>query len=271
MNLVKYEPMRKKNNNIIIAALILMISFSACGGESDGNENIEDLPIIEIDETSVSASGEVVPLVQAELSFQNNAKNLQIRVNAGDDVSQGDLLVESDDLEQIADVESAEARLADAESAYDILRRNYASKIEQDAAIANVEAAESALEKARENLRLTNLYAPFSGKVIEIYVNSYEDISTGEPVVLLADMNTQVVQTTDLNEIDVKKIDLGDPVEISYDAFPEVRMQGKVTDIREKSSGGSGVNYTVTVTPSQILEKLRWGMSAFVVINIGSD
>jgi len=86
--------------------------------------------------------------------------------------------------------------------------------------------------------------------------------------VLLADMGTQVVQTTDLNEIDVKKISIGDPVEISYDAFPENRVPGTVSEIREKSSGSSGANYTVTVTPFARIDKLRWGMSAFVVIDI---
>lgn len=265
------SPANKKMNPVVIAAFLFIILISACAIEPDENEKLEDMPVIEIDETSVSASGEVVPLVWAELSFQNNAKNLQIRVNPGDEVAQGDLLVESDDLQQIADVESAEARLADAESALDILKRNFASKIEQDAAVANVEAAESALEEALENLRLTKLYAPFSGKVIELYANSFEDVSAGEAVVLLADMSTHVVQTTDMNEIDVRKVKIGNPVEISYDAFPEIRIPGTVTDIREKSSGGSGVNYTVTVTPDETLEKLRWGMSAFVVIDISTE
>jgi multidrug efflux pump subunit AcrA (membrane-fusion protein) len=262
---------RKNKHHFFLFALIVLLSITSCSTQAAETENSEDFPLIEINETSVSASGEVVPLIQSKLSFRNNAKNLRILVNPGDNVREGDLLVESSNLQQIAEVESAEARLADAESALDILKRNFASKIEQDAAVANVEAAKAALEDAQENFRLTKLFAPFSGKVIEVYANSFEDVYAGEAVVLLADMRTQVVQTTDLNEIDVKKIKIGDAVEISYDAFPETRMPGRVTDIREKSSGGSGVNYTVIVTPSGILDKLRWGMSAFVVITLGSN
>jgi RND family efflux transporter MFP subunit len=251
--------------------LIVILSLTACSPQVEESETAENIPFVEIDETSVSASGEVVPLSWAELSFQNNAKSLRVLVSPGDDVRAGDVLVESDDLQQIANVESAEARLADAESALDILKRNFASRIEQDAATANVEAAQSALQEARENLRNTKLYAPFSGKVIEVYANSFEDSFAGEPVILLADMRTQVVQTTDLNEIDVKKIAVGNTVEISYDAFPDLRIPGTVTEIREKSSGGSGVNFTVTVTPNARIDKLRWGMSAFVVIEISGD
>jgi len=228
----------------------------------------EPITPLEIEETTVSASGEVVPTLKSELSFQNNAKNLQIKVNAGDVVNEGDVLVECDDLQQIADVESAEARLADAESEYDVLKRNFANKIDQDAAIANIEAAASALELARKNLELTKLIAPFSGTVIEVYANSFEDINANQPVILLADMQTLVVETTDLNEIDVNKISVGNVAEISFDAFPDIRVEGEVSDIDLKSAEGSGVNYTVTVQPKQTVENLRWGMSAFIVIDL---
>ena len=233
-------------------------------------ETINVQKLIEIEEKSISASGKVVPLVKAELSFQNNAKNLQVMVKPGDEVNKGDILIESDFLQQMSDVESAKARLADAESSYDILKRNFARKIDQDAALANIEAAASALELAQDNFRLTKLIAPFSGTVIDVNVNSYEDVNAGEPVILLADMQNLVIETTDLNEIDVKKISVGNSVEISYDAFPEIRIQGQVTDIKLKSDSGAGVNYTATIAPKEKLENLRWGMSAFVVIQINS-
>ena len=252
---------------------IIVFTFSACSAENQNTpaEPIDVPDLAEIEETGVSASGEVVPLVKAELSFQNSAKNLQVKVKPGDEVIEGDVLVESDNFQQIADLESAEARLADAESEYDILKRNFASKIEQDAALANIEAAASSVELAMENLRNTELVAPFSGTVIEVYVDSFEDIIAGEPVILLADMQTQVVETTDLNEIDVKKVSIGNSAEITYDAFPDMRITGKVSDIKLKSAEGSGVNYTVTITPDEKPDNLRWGMSAFIVIDIVSE
>jgi len=264
----------KHTQRIFFMVLIFFILFiSACSTKNDENslEEREPITLLEIEETSVSASGKIVPLVKTELSFQNNAKNLQIRVEPGDEVAEGDVLVESNDLQQIADLESAEARLADAESAYDVLKRNYAKKIDQDAAIAKIEAAASSLELARENLRLTKLFAPFSGTVIEVYANSFEDINANVPVILLADMQTQVIETTDLNEIDVGKISIGNKVEISYDAYPDIRIEGTVIDINLRSEVGSGVNYTATIKPNELVEGLRWGMSAFVVIDINEE
>ncbi len=268
MNIKKYA-----RTFFLLVPILFLLFISACSPTNDDNalEERESMTPIEIVETSVSASGKIVPLIKTELSFQNNAKNIQIKVEAGDEVAKGDILVESNDLQQIADLESAEARLADAESEYDILKRNFAKKIDQDAAIAKIEAAASALELARENLRQTKLYAPFSGTVIEVYANSFEDINANVPAVLLADMRTQVIETTDLNEIDVSKISVGNKVEISYDSFPDIRVEGQVTDINLKSAIGSGVNYTATIKPEKLIEGLRWGMSAFVVIDINQD
>jgi len=265
------KEMRLLLNIILISIFILLNLFvTGCGSQSNKEKSAEisvSTPVF-LDETTVSASGEVIPLTRATLSFQNTARDVQVIVETGDDVQIGDVLVTSNDLQQIAEVEAAEARLADAESALDILERNFATKIEQDAAVANIESAQSALTQALENLRYTRMSAPFSGKVIEIYVNSFEDVSAGAPVILLADMGTQVVQTTDLNEIDVKKISIGNPAQISYDAFPDIRVPGVVSEIRQKSSGGAGVNYTVTIQPYAILNELRWGMSAFVEVDI---
>jgi len=257
----------------VILILFSMLFLIACGTDDQVESPDSSDPVIplEIEETTVSASGEVVPLIKTELSFQNNATTLDIKVEPGDLVSEGDVLVESDDLQQIADVESAEARLADAESDYDILKRNFANQIDQDAAIANIEAASAALALARQNLQWTKLSAPFSGTIIEVYANPFEDVIANEPVILLGDMASLVVETTDLNEIDVNKISVGNRAEVSYDAFPDMRVEGEVLDIKLISEVGSGVNYTVTIKPSEITDNLRWGMSAFVVIDISDN
>jgi multidrug resistance efflux pump len=85
---------------------------------------------------------------------------------------------------------------------------------------------------------------------------------------LLADLNQLQVETTDLNEIDVARILEGAPVEITFDAIPDVRLQGVVERIAARSSEGSGVNYSVIVSMDNPPEKLRWGMTAFVDIKV---
>jgi HlyD family secretion protein len=124
------------------------------------------------------------------------------------------------------------------------------------------------LESVRSALDDMELKAPFAGTTSKISVREGEWVNTGQNAMLLADLSQLQVETTDLNEIDVARIKEGAPVEITFDAVPDVRLQGIVERIAARSSEGSGVNYTVTVSMENPPDKLRWGMTAFVDIKV---
>jgi hypothetical protein len=46
-------------------------------------------------------------------------------------------------------------------------------------------------------------------------------------------------------------------------------VAGHVVQVAPKASAGSGVNYTVTVELAETPARLRWGMTAFVDIEVG--
>jgi multidrug efflux pump subunit AcrA (membrane-fusion protein) len=71
-----------------------------------------------------------------------------------------------------------------------------------------------------------------------------------------------------LNEIDVARIKVGDTALVTFDALPGVSLTGKVSRIAPKAAEGAGVNYTVWVDLAEIPENLRWGMTAFVDIEV---
>ena len=84
----------------------------------------------------------------------------------------------------------------------------------------------------------------------------------------MADLENLRVETTDLNEIDVAQIEIGDKAIVTFDALPDVVVEGEVTRVAQKAAEGSGVNYTVVILLDEIPEKLRWGMTAFVDIEV---
>jgi multidrug efflux pump subunit AcrA (membrane-fusion protein) len=129
-------------------------------------------------------------------------------------------------------------------------------------------AAQTRVTAIKSLINQSNLTAPFNGTVVDLFVNSGEMISPGAPVLLLADLSTLQVQTTDLNEVDVARVQVGDPVKVTFDALPNTSVKGKVTNIALKNSPGSGVYFNVTITLDEIPEDLRWGMSAFVEIQV---
>ena len=128
-----------------------------------------------------------------------------------------------------------------------------------------LDAQLNAAVKALDDLQLN---APFDGTVSELYLKENEWIAPGQPVLLLADLENLRVETTDLNEIDVARIEVGDTAIVTFDALPGLAVEGKVMRVAQKAAEGSGVNYTVVILLDEIPEKLRWGMTAFVDIEV---
>ena len=146
-------------------------------------------------------------------------------------------------------------------------RREYDRLLNRDDT-PEVEAARTRVGALETLIRQSRLLAPFDGVVVELYINSGEMASPGAPVLLLADLATLQVKTTDLNEVDVARIQVGDPVDVSIDALPDTTVKGKVSEISLKNAAGSGVYYDVYITLDETPKELRWGMSAFVEIQV---
>jgi HlyD family secretion protein len=101
-----------------------------------------------------------------------------------------------------------------------------------------------------------------------VHINPSEWVAPGSPVLLIANLNHLQVETTDLGEIDVAQIMVGDPAIITFDSLPDLELQGTVTRIAPKAAEGSGVNYSVIIELGEIPAVLRWGMTAFVDIEL---
>ena len=69
-------------------------------------------------------------------------------------------------------------------------------------------------------------------------------------------------------EIDVEQIVEGDLAVSTVDAFSDIQIEGIVESIAPKATEGSGVNYTVILEMTEVPEQLRWGMTAFVDIEL---
>jgi HlyD family secretion protein len=134
-------------------------------------------------------------------------------------------------------------------------------------------AAEARLENAQATLDAAQAYfddlevrAPFAGTVSEMYTSVSEWIAPGQPTLLMADLEHLRVETTDLSEVDIAQVAVGDVVAVTFDALPGVEVAGQVTRVAPKADEGSGVNYKVVIELDEIPAQLRWGMTAFVDI-----
>jgi HlyD family secretion protein len=134
-----------------------------------------------------------------------------------------------------------------------------------EARIANAKAQLSAAQATLGDLELA---APFDGVISAVYINPSEWTAPGSPVLLIADLNHLRVETTDLSEIDVSQILVGDTAIVTFDALPDLVLEGTVVSIAPKAAEGTGVNFTVILELNEIPSELRWGMTAFVDIEV---
>jgi multidrug resistance efflux pump len=158
-----------------------------------------------------------------------------------------------------AEVDAARASLAQL--------RSGARTVDVGVAEARMEEAEVALSQALSALEDAQLSAPFAGTVGSLRVRANEMISAGTTVVMLGDLSEFKVETTDLNEIEIDLVKVGQRVELSFDALPGRSIRGTVVRIAPMANvEQGGTNFTVTVELEEQDPGLRWGITAFVDI-----
>lgn len=124
---------------------------------------------------------------------------------------------------------------------------------------ANLDAAKAALS----NYVIT---APFDGTVAEVNVRPGEQVGPETRIVSLADYSGWYIKTTDVTELEVVKLNVGQSVTVSPDALPDVQMNGVVTEISEAyTQQGGDILYTVRIKVNEPDARLRWGMTVEIV------
>ena len=165
-----------------------------------------------------------------------------------------------------ASLQAAEAQVGQAQAALDRLRAG-ARPEEVAVAEAAVRQASERLNTAQAVRDLAVLTAPFDGTVGLIYVREGEEALPGQTVLALGDLSTLRVETTDLDEIDVARLQSGQRVELTFDALPDKVLSGHIVRVAPMSAPGqSAVTYTVVIEFEETDPALRWGMTAFVDI-----
>jgi len=163
-----------------------------------------------------------------------------------------------------ADIEVADALLEKLEKDWQALEEGPdPDKLEvAQARLLNAQAQYDAAIKALSDIELI---APFVGQIAQNNLKVGELVTVGTPSMVLADLSLFKIETTDLTELDVVKVNAGDPVVITLDAIPDVQFTGKVESVEELGVNKQGdITYTAVIALDQQDERLKWNMTASV-------
>jgi len=134
----------------------------------------------------------------------------------------------------------------------------------------DIERAKLRITQARAELALTTLTAPFDGTVLKLHYRAGDWAQPGVEAVLLADLTSLRIETTDLDEWSMTRIRVGSPVEVTFTAFDDKTMTGYVTEIatRGEALSGGDVMYRTIIVLDEPDPNLRWGMTVRVTIPV---
>ena len=143
-------------------------------------------------------------------------------------------------------------------------------QVHLESAEAEVERMQALVDFAKATLDAqSNLVAPFAGTLVSVDIAPAETVTPGQVVMVLGDLSSYKIETTDLSERDVTKVKVGQSASVFIEALND-NFTGEVADIsRIGSTLGGDVVYTVTIELDQQPQGLLWGMSADVKIQTG--
>ena len=262
-------------SNKLLIIIVIALLLTACGSASTPTA----IPTVSLDnngspsnnqssgEDSISAAAVVVPPNEARLSFSTIGRVTSVDVKAGDTVTAGQTLVTLDTSIQEASVRQAEANLLAAQIQVKYQKRLGVDEVHIQTAEAEVARAQALLDSANAVLTSqSTLLAPFDGTIVSVDISPAETVVPGQVVIVLGDLSNYQIETTDLSERDVIRVQIGQPAKIFIEALNE-EFTGKVIDVdRVSSTLGGDVVYTVTIELDTQPQGLLWGMSADVQI-----
>jgi HlyD family secretion protein len=254
---------------------------------------------------TVSCNGRVRAKTKVDISSQVMGQIVTLAVVEGEHVKKGDLLLQIDKVLYDAGAQATQAGLdalfaqreADkftreqAERDLDRTKKNFEARIESeqnlqkaqlalDFARANERADERRIEQARANLlankdslKKTTITSPIDGVVTAKPVEQGENAIVGTMnnpgTVLLTVSDMSIVEgEMEIDETDIPHVKVGQKAKLTFDAYPDKKFDGAVTEIGgspiTKSALGtdsSAVNFKVKVQVEKPPENIRPGFS----------
>ncbi|MBS1226657.1 MAG: secretion protein HlyD [Candidatus Aminicenantes bacterium] len=292
---------RRHKKPLIVLAVLLTLGVVVMANLRSRREKTVKVTVGKVEKhdltSIISASGEIKPKKNINISAQVPGRIIKIGVVEGQDVKAGDFLLKLDSTQYEAnadrdqnfiraaraDMIQSEARLQRDKNALDRQQKLFAedliSKEQLEAAQAQfdvaqaqsnaigfqIKQAEASLKSTLDSLTKTTYNSPIDGVITSLRVEEGEVAiigtmnNPGTVLLTIADLSVMEVEV-EVDETDVVGVTLDQTAKIRVDAFPDTVFTGKVTEIG--SSAQESKDFKVVVTLDDPSRKLKPGLSA---------
>ncbi len=151
------------------------------------------------------------------------------------------------------------------------LKKTPARDFEIAEAEADLRSAQATLNRYLSDLAETVIRAPVAGLITDINFDKGEQTSLSEPIISMIGLSKMQIEV-DVPESDITKIEIGDQVDITLDAFSyDDIFEGTIIFIDPAATVINDViYYKVKVSFNELNDKIKSGMTADLVISTDS-
>jgi HlyD family secretion protein len=211
-----------------------------------------------------------------------------VYVDFSDNVKKGQVLAKLDEVslkaqvdQSQSQVDQAQAQLNFQKATYDRMKvlydKNLIAQADYDQAVYNYENAKAALSNAQSNLSrakvnldYATITSPIDGVVLNRAVEAGQTVASSfNTPTLFTIVNdlTQMEVHTSVDEADIGKVVKGQRVEFTVDAYPDMKFEGTVSEVRlQPVTTNNVVTYVVILSAPNPDKKLMPGMTASATI-----
>lgn len=218
----------------VLAVILITIFLMKAKQKPSGEVTREIRPIIGNIQTTVTSTATVQPQNRLEVKPPINGRIDEILVKEGEKVKAGQTLAWMSSTERAALLDAARAHGPEEIKYWD------------------------------DVYKPTPLISPIDGDVIVSTDEPGQTITSQDAVIVLSD---HLIVQAQVDETDIGGIHLGQEAMITLDAYPKIKVMGKVDHIYYESKLVNNVTiYQVDIVPETVPEVFRSGMSATVSI-----
>jgi RND family efflux transporter MFP subunit len=243
---------------------------------------------------AVNAAGEISPAEQVSVRPEINGLIETLNVDIGDRVKKNELLFKLDDKElqqtkasNLTDIDRSKLELAKAQRdharAKKLLEAKLIAQEVYDDTLTAYDLARNALERSQRDLAITEEHltktvvrAPFDCTILTRPVSTGQAVSgsggfnSGTEVLTIADLNSMIINAQ-VNQADVPRLKPDQPVEVTIEAVPGLKVTGTVERISPQATIKNNIKgYAARILLKNVDERVRPGMTANVKIPVAS-
>jgi membrane fusion protein, multidrug efflux system len=252
----------------------LILLLSACNNTEEKEAVVQDeeieavstvLPVLKTLKEEIFASGVLSSKSELKLAFKTGGMIKRMYVNEGQSVKKGQLLAELDMSEINAMVNQSKLGLQKAKRDLDRVQKmvedEVATKNKLDDATTAFDVANETVQSAKFNQKLSRIYAPQSGRVLKKIAEQGELITPFAPALIIGTGENAFHLKVGLADRDIVKIKIGNPAEVTLDAYPGEVFLANVSEIAQMINPSTGT-FEVELTMKNVGKKFISGFVA---------